>query len=44
MIWHTAKKVQVEKLKALKAAGNYLKKDTRINIRISSSYQAKSCL
>jgi len=39
--WHTVKNVQLEKSKALKAASNYLKKDTRINIRISSSDLAR---
>jgi len=35
--WQTVKNVQQEKERALEAASNYLKKDTRINIRISSS-------
>jgi len=35
--WQTVKNIQQEKEKALEAASNYLQKDTRINIRISSS-------
>lgn len=35
--WQTVKNVQQEKKRALEAASNYLQKDTRINIRISSS-------
>ena len=35
--WQTVKDVHQEKVRALEAASNYLQKDTRINIRISSS-------
>lgn len=35
--WQTVKNVNQEKERAVKAARNYLCKDTRINIRISSS-------
>ncbi|MDR0774744.1 MULTISPECIES: CopG family antitoxin [unclassified Candidatus Tisiphia] len=35
--WQTVKNIQQEKKRALEAANNYLQKDMRINIRISSS-------
>lgn len=35
--WQTVKNIQQEKKEALEAASNYLQKDARINIRISSS-------
>lgn len=35
--WQTVKNVEQEKKRALEAASNYLQKDARINIRISSS-------
>jgi len=35
--WKTSKKLTYEKQRALSAAENYLLKDTRINIRISSN-------
>ena len=35
--WQTVKNINREKERAIKAANNYLRKDTRINIRISSS-------
>lgn len=35
--WQTAKNIDQEKQRAIKAANNYLSKDARINIRISSS-------
>ncbi|WP_367363730.1 CopG family antitoxin [Candidatus Tisiphia endosymbiont of Nedyus quadrimaculatus] len=35
--WQTIKNIQQEKKRALEAANNYLQKDMRINIRISSS-------
>ncbi|MCC8372076.1 MAG: hypothetical protein LN568_05005 [Rickettsia endosymbiont of Pseudomimeciton antennatum] len=35
--WHTVETIKEEKEKAIKAATNYLQKDIRINIRISSS-------
>jgi len=35
--WQTVKNIQQERKEALEAASNYLQKDARINIRISSS-------
>lgn len=35
--WQPVKNIQQEKKRALEAANNYLQKDMRINIRISSS-------
>ena len=35
--WESVANLQEERGRALKAANNYLRKDTRINIRISSS-------
>lgn len=35
--WQSVKNLTQEKEKALEAASNYLQKDTRINIRISSA-------
>ena len=35
--WQTVKNVEQEKKRAIEAASNYLQKDARINIRISSS-------
>lgn len=39
--WHSTKNVKQDKTTAKKAAANYLKKDARINIRISENDLAK---